>query len=73
MGVKEGWRRRGEKTEDGGIKEEKGRDEAQRSEIEEVALIARRNSHPIAPELSHKCKCIPWQPRNKQAATSLGL
>lgn len=39
--------------------------------IEKIALIAQRNSHPIAHELLVKCKCIPQQPRNEQAATSL--
>lgn len=42
-----------------------------RSETEKIALSAQRNSHPIAHELLVKCKCIPQQPRNKQAATSL--
>lgn len=41
------------------------------SEIEKIALRAQRNSHSIAHELLVKCKCIPQQPRNKQAATSV--
>lgn len=39
-------------------------------EVGKMSLIAERNSHPIAHRLWVKCKCIPQQPRNKQAATS---
>lgn len=60
------------KTEGGGIKW--GKERMERScelQIEKIALRAQRNSHSIGYELSVKCKCIPQQPRNKQAATSL--
>lgn len=78
-GVKEGFRRHppteAVKTEGGGIKWGKSewRDlvSSKQSEGEKIALSAQWNSHPIAHELLVKCKCIPEQPRNKQAATSL--
>lgn len=72
-GVKEGWGRRHPlrlwKPEGGGRKWGKGR--MQGSRDVRKTLIAERNSHPIAYRLWVKCKCIPQQPRNKQAATSL--
>lgn len=42
-----------------------------RVKFEKITLRAQWNLHPVADELLVKCKCIPQQPRNKQAATSL--